>query len=136
MSPGAQIAVLAGFTLILVMAAVWIALHFRGSSETRERRRRQRVNRQGRLGDATVTEVTENTFYYSYSVGGAHYTASQDISALRESLPASPERLIGFASVKYSPRNPANSILVCEEWSGLRAPVESAAHVKRANRAD
>ena len=27
----------------------------------------------------------------------------------------------GPATVKYSPRNPANSIVICEEWSGLRA---------------
>jgi hypothetical protein len=28
--------------------------------------------------------------------------------------------LIGPASLKYAPRNPANSILICERWSGLR----------------
>jgi hypothetical protein len=82
-----------------------------------------------------VTEATDTTLYYSYSVRGVHYTASQDVTALRERLPAAPERLIGFASLKYSPRNPANSILVCEEWSGLRAPGESAPQVKRTNRA-
>jgi hypothetical protein len=127
--------VLAGLTLILVAAGIWIAFHFRGSPERRELRRRQSVNRQGRLGDAMVTEATETTLYYSYSVRGVHYAASQDVTALRERLPAAPERLIGFASLKYSPRNPANSILICEEWSGLRAPGESAAQVKRTNRA-
>ena len=35
-------------------------------------------------------------------------------------LPAEPDRLIGVVSLKYSPKNPANSILICEEWSGLR----------------
>jgi hypothetical protein len=29
--------------------------------------------------------------------------------------------LAGPAIVKYIPRNPANSIVICEEWSGLRA---------------
>jgi len=29
--------------------------------------------------------------------------------------------LVGVANLKYSPKNPANSILICEEWSGLRA---------------
>jgi hypothetical protein len=27
---------------------------------------------------------------------------------------------LGPVSVKYDPRNPANSIVVSEEWSGLR----------------
>ena len=58
-----------------------------------------------------------------YTVRGVHYTASQDVSALREFLPAEAHRLIGVSGLKYSSKNPANSILVCEEWSGLRAPV-------------
>jgi hypothetical protein len=68
-----------------------------------------------------ITEVSEDALYYSYSIRGVQYAASQDISALREHLPEEPERLIGVASLKYAPRNPANSILLCEEWSGLRA---------------
>ena len=36
-------------------------------------------------------------------------------------IPADSHRLIGRpASLKYSVQNPANSILLCEEWSGLR----------------
>jgi hypothetical protein len=27
--------------------------------------------------------------------------------------------LLGPALVKFDPRNPANSIVICEEWSGL-----------------
>jgi hypothetical protein len=78
------------------------------------------VNRLGRLGDALITEATESVIYYTYSIRGVQYTASQDVTALREKLPAEPERLIGVASLKYAPKNPANSILICEEWSGLR----------------
>ncbi len=122
MSAGDQIVALCGLAVVLVAAAIWIALRVRGNPERRELRRRQNVHRHGRLGDAMVTEATETTLYYTYSVSGVQYTASQDISALRERLPAAPERLIGFASLKYSPRNPANSILICEEWSGLRLP--------------
>ena len=36
-------------------------------------------------------------------------------------LPEDPDRLIGPVYMKYTPRNPANSIIVCEQWSGLRA---------------
>jgi hypothetical protein len=53
-------------------------------------------------------------------VHGVVYEGSQDVSQLRGQIPAEPQRLIGPASLKYQPRNPANSIIVCEEWSGLR----------------
>ena len=120
MSPVAQIAVLIGLALILVAAAIYVAIQVRGNPEKRELKRRQDVNRLGRLGDALITEVSESTIYYSYTVRGVQYAASQDVSTLRDRLPADPERLIGTVSLKYAPKNPANSILVCEEWSGLR----------------
>jgi hypothetical protein len=120
MSAGTQIAALSGVAVVLIALAIFIALRVRGSPEKREKRRRLAVHRLGRLGDALITEATGETLYYSYSIRGVQYTASQDITALRERLPAEPERLIGVASLKYSPNNPANSILVCEEWSGIR----------------
>ncbi len=83
-------------------------------------KRRLAVNRLGRLGDALITEATETALYYSYSVRGVQYAASQDITTLRDRLPGSPDRLMGVANLKYAPKNPANSILICEEWSGLR----------------
>jgi hypothetical protein len=94
--------------------------------EKRERKRRLELHLHGRLGDALITGATEEMLYYSYSVAGVQYEASQDVSGLRDRLPAEPERLIGPASLKYAPRNPANSILICEEWSGLRAPSRAA----------
>jgi hypothetical protein len=120
MSAGTQIAALSGVAVVLIALAIFIALRVRGSPEKREKRRRLAVHRLGRLGDALITEATGETLYYSYSIRGVQYTASQDITALRERLPAEPERLIGVASLKYSPNNPANSIRVCEEWSGIR----------------
>ena len=113
--------------LLVVVAAALIALglivifRIRRKPKDKEMRRRLGVNLHGRLGDATITEVQDNTIFYSYSVGGVAYTASQDITQLRPRIPSDLERLIGPASLKYSPRNPANSIIVCEEWSGLRA---------------
>ena len=119
--PGAQLAALAGLTVVLIALAVWIALRVaQGSPEKRERRRRLNVHRLGRLGDALITEATETSLYYTYSVQGVEYSASQDIATLRDRLPADVGRLVGVANLKYTPRNPANSILICEEWSGLR----------------
>jgi len=119
-SPAAQIAALGGLAIVLIALAIYIALRVHANPEKRERKRRLTVNRTGRLGDALITEVAESIIYYSYSIRGVQYTASQDVSALRERMPAEPERLIGVASLKYAPNNPANSILICEEWSGLR----------------
>lgn len=128
MSAGLQIAALSALAIVLVALAVWIALRVHGTPEKREKRRRLFVHRLGRLGDALITEASETTLYYSYSVRGVQYTASQDVTALRERLPSEPERLIGVTSMKYAPKNPANSILLCEEWSGLRTPTETQIH--------
>lgn len=122
MTEGVEVAALCGVAVALIALAGWILMRVHGTPETRERKRRLNVNRQGRLGDAMITEASDNTLYYFYSVRGVHYTASQDVSALRHYLPADPHRLIGVASLKYSSKNPGNSILLCEEWSGLRAP--------------
>ena len=120
MSTTAQIAALGGFAIVLIALAIYVAMRVRGTPEKREQKRRLNVNRTGRLGDAQITEVGEGVIYYSYTVRGVQYMASQDVSALAEKLPQDLERLIGVASLKYATNNPANSILVCEEWSGLR----------------
>ncbi len=88
----------------------------------KERRRRLSIHQNGRLGEAFVTGFEEALLFYTYSIGGVQYESSQDISALQDRLPAAPERLLGVAKMKYLMNNPANSILLCEEWSGLRKP--------------
>jgi hypothetical protein len=103
------------------LLAMWRAVRSGLSPERREQRRRLDINLNGRLGDALLTECDENTLYYTYQVRGVHYAASQDISALRDQLPGAPDRLGGMVNMKYAAQNPANSILLCEEWSGLRA---------------
>ena len=117
-----EIAVLGGLSAALVGLGIYISLRARTTPEKREQKRRLSVNGLGRLGDATITEASETAIFYSYIVRGVHYEASQDVSALRDRLPEDLERLIGgLASLKYAPKNPANSILICEEWSGLRS---------------
>ena len=54
---------------------------------------------------------------YSYSVAGLTYNCAQDVSTL-------PNEVIGFridqpVQVRYHPRNPGNSIIVSETWTGL-----------------
>lgn len=115
----AYIAVGAG--IVLVAALIWRAwLMRRPTTEELERRRRQALNRAGKMADAMVLDVQETTIQYSYDVRGVEYTATQDISALQDRLPAYRLSVAGPAAVKYDPRNPANSIVLCEHWSGLR----------------
>jgi hypothetical protein len=116
-----SVVVLVVVAVALAVSGVYILFRIRRKPKDKEKRRRLSVNLQGRLGDATITEVQENIIFYSYSVRGVVYTASQDISQLRGQIPTELDRLIGPVSLKYSPRNPANSIIICEEWSGLRA---------------
>ena len=121
MPASVEIAALCGLAAGLIALAIYIPLRLKASPEKREKKRRLNVNQIGRLGDAMITEASETAIFYSYSVRGVQYAASQEIGALREHLRIEPDRLIGaLASLKYAPKNPANSILLCEEWSGLR----------------
>jgi len=99
------------------------------SPEERERKRRLAVNTSGRITDAVIMEVRvlqmpsgalAHFMDYNYDLHGVTYSATQDITALLEHIQRDPQRIAGPASVKYLPSNPSNSILICEEWSGLR----------------
>jgi hypothetical protein len=119
--PVTEVVVIGAVSLPVIAAGIFIVLRIRRKPKDKEKLRRTEVNSNGRLGDATITDVTEDAIFYEYFVGGLTYTASQDISQLRELIPPDSHRLIGRpASLKYSSQNPANSILLCEEWSGLR----------------
>lgn len=76
----------------------------------------------GKMGDASLLEIHDDLLVYSYAVRGVEYTASQDISSLKTLLPGDAASL-GHVLVKYDPRNPANSIVLAEEWSGLSRQV-------------
>jgi len=91
----------------------------RVTPEERERRRRAALVGHGKLTDATLVEINQNVLFYSYVVRGVEYTASQDVSALRALVPRDLSALIAVG-VRYMPQNPANSIVVAEDWSGLR----------------
>jgi len=93
--------------------------HSRVPPEERERRRRAWLVATGKMGDAVLVDFRDDHVFYSYDVRGVEYTASQDISRLAEKVPADLSNMPAV-SIRYDPKNPANSIVVAEEWSGLR----------------
>jgi hypothetical protein len=107
--------------LILALALVGYRLwkKSRIAPEERERRRRVALVAHGKLGDATLVEIQDDLLFYSYIVRGVEYTASQDVSMLASFLPKDMSSIVAVA-VKYDPRIPANSIVLAEDWSGLR----------------
>lgn len=119
---GGIVAVAAGG--LVVAAAVLIAWRRYNTPTERERRRRHGVNNRGRITVGTLLDLDESAehylFHYTYSVGGAEYSASQDLAPIREQIPTPHEALIGSVAVKYDPNNAPNSIILCEAWSGLR----------------
>ena len=107
------------------LVALFTALGYRAwqrsrvTAEERERRRRAWLVATGKITDAMLVEIRENVVFYSYLVRGVEYTASQDLARLVD------QTVLDFAgisamSVRYDARNPANSIVAAEEWSGLR----------------
>jgi len=115
-----ELSILIALALLLIAAGIWLFLNSRQTTAERERKRRITINQIGRMGDATIIDVRDCILFYSYEVRGVAYTTSQDASDFKDLLPSETATLIGPTAMKYSPKNPANSILICEEWSGLR----------------
>src|SRR5712672_4014529 len=94
-----------------------------------ELERRIWLNSIGRITDGTVIDVQEITsdnrppatmLIYQYDVAGVSYEASQDVTYLRQWINLHSCRLGLHTSVKYDPQNPGNSLVVSENWMGLR----------------
>ncbi|HWR17074.1 MAG TPA: DUF3592 domain-containing protein [Terriglobales bacterium] len=120
--------------------AVGIGLILRGrrkTAEQLERERRMRLSLHGRITDGTVIDAQEvprtgesedavQLLIYQYDVSGVSYEASQDITHLRQFVDIHTCKVGVPSSVKYNPQNPGDSIVIAEDWSGLRlAPLPS-----------
>ena len=116
-----KLALSLGVALSCALAVIaWRAWRARRlSPEELEQQRRHMLMASGKMGDATLLELQGDFVFYSYDVRGVEYTASQDVSSLRQYL-AEEASVEGPVAVKYDSRNPANSIILSEEWSGLR----------------
>jgi hypothetical protein len=99
---------------------VWRMFRHQPGADELERRRRDMLHGKGKIGDGEIVDVDGAVILYSYSVGGVEYMVGQDASAIETLLPEDRMRMVGPASVRFDPKNPPNSIVVCEQWSGLR----------------
>jgi hypothetical protein len=113
---------------LLFGAKAW-ARSRRKSPDQRERERRMRISEMGRITDGTVIDVNEmqmngsgelQLLIYHYDVAGVSYEASQDVSSLRHMVDLHSCRAGLMTSIKYDPSNPGNSIVISENWTGLR----------------
>ncbi len=111
---------LVALTLLAAGLVAWLRLKPRPTPAELERRRRMTIHRNGKMGDGAIIDVEGASIVYSYSVAGVVYQASQDVTDLEDKLPADRMSMVGAVSIKFDPRNPANSIVLCEEWTGLR----------------
>jgi hypothetical protein len=137
---------LGGGCLMAVLLIVYAFVRPKVDAEQAERKRRLHLNHIGRIAEGQVVDLAEhpaepakqrrglfrahtNTLpdlkprhlvSYSYSISGVTYHTAQDITGLESQVRF--ERLVAGqqASVKYDPANPSDSILVADDWSGLR----------------
>ena len=112
--------VLGGITAAAAAWGVRFYLNSRPTPAELERRRRAKLYSRGKMGVANLLEYREQTVFFSYDIGGVEYTACQELADLQPLLPADVWSTIGPVAIRYDPRNPANSIVISEEWSGLR----------------
>ena len=120
--------VILGGTGLLLAAAAWSRSR-RKTPDQLELERRKRISEVGRITDGTVIDVNEmqtggsdelQLLIYHYDVAGVSYEASQDVSSLRHMVDLHSCRSGLMTSIKYDPSNPGNSIVISENWVGLR----------------
>lgn len=114
----------------LAAAGVWLVRRKRPTPEELERARRRFLVQSGRLVDGMLLDVADvdsgdghmlTMLIYNYRIGGVDYDCSQDVTMLGATLDPRQVRAGFPCTVRYQPGNPQNSIVVAEEWSGLRA---------------
>lgn len=128
----------AGLALIAVLGALvlWLVFHKRPTAQELERARRLFLVQSGRLVDGMLFDICEveapaegkheagrtlTMLLYSYRIAGVDYECSQDITEMQGVVDPAQVRA-GFPStVRYQPGNPQNSIVIAEDWTGLRA---------------
>lgn len=117
-----------GGSTVAAVGLSWLLRGGRKTPEAREQERRLRLSRSGRIIDGTIIDVHEipgepsptQLLIYQYDVAGVSYECSQDVTDLHQFFDLHTCRLGLPASIKYDLHNPGNSVLISEEWSGVR----------------
>lgn len=130
-----EISAIATLVVALLVAGFWLLLHKGPTPEERERARRLFLSQSGRLVDGMLLDICEvevpatqkdgpsrtlTLLVYKYRIGGVDYESSQDITDMPGVVDAAQVRAGFPCSARYQPGNPQNSIVVAEEWTGLR----------------
>jgi hypothetical protein len=128
---------LAAAGLCIGGAIAYLALRNRPSEEELERLRRDGLVKSGRIIDGTVIDISElspqesgrpggiRLILYKYEIAGVVYECSQDVTLLQDHVDIYDCRLGFPCSVRYNPHRPVNSIIIAENWSGLRDTANS-----------
>jgi hypothetical protein len=132
------IGTVAGAVLCIGAVTTWLILRRRPTAEEIERERRALLVRSGRIIDGTILDISEletptdqehpreiRFILYKYEIGGVAYECSQEVTTLRDLVNPSELRLSFPCSVRYDIHRPENSIVVAENWSGLRTTADS-----------
>ena len=137
-SLNANVWVIIAGLLVLGGIAFWLVLRKRPTPEELDRARRQFLVQSGRLVDGMLLDVCEVEapgksksdptrtlimLLYNYRIGGVNYECSQDITDIPGVINASQVRAGFPCTARYQPGNPQNSIVVAEDWTGVRAGI-------------
>ena len=140
------ILVLGGAAVASILMIAYAFFRPAEDPEEIERKRRLHLNQIGRIAEGQIVELVEHPpeskvarkglfgagarpladmrprhlVSYSYLISGVTYHTAQDITGLESQVRL--ERLVAGqpASIKYDASNPTDSILVADDWSGLR----------------
>jgi hypothetical protein len=126
-----ELEIAAGVTFMVLLAGlgIWLVLRNRPTAAEIERARRHFLTQSGRILDGMLLDVCEvpaedgrtlTMLLYSYRIAGVDYESSQDVTDMREIVDPAQVRAGFPCSIRYQPGSPQNSIVVAEEWSGLR----------------
>lgn len=124
-----EIVALLGSVAVLAAAGLWFVLRKRPTAEELERARRRFLVQSGRLVDGMLLDICEveatdgrtlTMLLFSYRIAGVDYECSQDITNMRDVVDSSHVRAGFPCTIRYQPGNPQNSIVVAEEWTGMR----------------
>jgi len=138
--------VMAGAAIAALAMIAYAFFRPAADPEEAERKRRLHLNQIGRIAEGQIVDLVERPpeskevrkglfgssarplkdvrpryfVSYSYLISGVTYHTAQDITGLESQVRL--ERLVAGqpASIKYDAANPSDSILVADDWSGLR----------------